>query len=161
MLREKLGLVELSLAESPRVEGDGNNGIECLATKAWVIKASGEKFSKALRDPDFSVVFYTVNELPDNAAAAYNRDSALEVEGCSPAVRAIEFGSEASERLRAGLAARWLDKFDRRITFVTKVYSLTNPRGAGRAVGWEKKRQERAKNGAAQHISDKPTPVRK
>jgi hypothetical protein len=68
-----------------------------------------------------------VNEVPDNSAAADDRDSALEVEGCSPAIRAIEFGSETGKRLRAGLAAWWFDKIDRRIAFTTKVFSLTNP----------------------------------
>jgi hypothetical protein len=102
-----------------------------------------------------------VNEVPDNSAAADDRDSALEVEGCSPAIRAIKFGSETSKRLRADLAAWRLDKFDRRIAFTAKVFSLTNPGGAARTVGGEKERQEWAKNGAAQHSSDKSTPVRK
>jgi hypothetical protein len=161
MPREECGLVKLALAESPRMEGDRDYAIERLASKTWVIKSCCEKFSKAFRNPEFSVVFYTVNEVPDNSAAAYDRDSALEVEGCSPAIRAIEIRSETGKRLRAGLAAWWFDKFDRRIAFTAKVFSLANPRGAARTVGGEKERQERAKNGAAQHSSNKSTPVRK
>jgi hypothetical protein len=70
MPREECGLIKLALAEPLGMEGDRDYAIECLAAKARIIKASREKFSKASRDPEFSVVFYAVNEIPDNSAAA-------------------------------------------------------------------------------------------
>src|SRR6266702_7772328 len=94
-LGDKRALVEAALAFTRRVEWNGNEDVERRVAQSLVIEPGDEPGSDQMAQVNLPAVLKIEKNLPNDSAAAIDRDRGVEVQ---PAMTAIRAGKCVADR---------------------------------------------------------------